>query len=754
MFEFLFNYPFAYFRDGSIELAAPGWLYACLLLAVAFLLPSLFRYSKVQGEATTRDRLLLTALRTAVIAVIVFSLFQPILVVPLSSDERSIVAILFDDSRSMRIEDQDGSARRDVVTAQFSAGEGDLRAALSRRFDLQLYRFGAATERIESIEELSFAEGATDLGKALSQVRDELSGLPLAALVVVSDGAHNVAERLEAPLSKLRPGSAPVHTVGIGREAYRQDLEVGPVEVPATVLQDSNLVVSVPIRTRGFEDIRVPVIAEAGGQILDTSNIELSGDGTVRLVNLNLRFTEPGLRRLRVRIPIQSGETVAENNQREFLLVVRDRAERILHFEGEPRFEVKFLRRALTDDPNLEIVSLIRTAENKFYRLGLDDPGELAEGFPSTRQELFKYRALILGSVEASHFNTDQLDMIAEFVSERGGGLLLLGGRRAFAEGGFQETALAEVSPMLLEPRRGPIVPLPANVRPTPAGREHPVTRLEKPGAIADGWSSLPPLTVVNPIHRVKLGATPLLWAAGPDNSEPLQILAVQRFGRGRVAAFSVRNSWQWKMHPDVDPDDRTHELLWRQLLRWLVQLTPDQLELTSPRAVAPGEVVSVSADLRDGAFAPQSNAEPRLMIRSPSGSEQTLIMDPEPSAPGAYGSQFVAREEGLYELRTEVGGVDANVLLASRHIQSHPETREYHGAEMQSSTLRRIASQTGGKFYTPAQLDALPNDLVPSSSGIITLNRLELWNMPSLFFLVLALLSVEWFYRRWRALV
>jgi hypothetical protein len=345
--------------------------------------------------------------------------------------------------------------------------------------------------------------------------------------------------------------------------------------------------------------------------------------------------------------------------------------------------------------------------------------------------------------------------MIAEFVSERGGGLLFLGGRRAFAEGGFQETVLADVSPMLLEPRRGPIVPLPARIRPTPAGLEHPVTRLETAGISgAQRWWSLPALTVVNPVHRVKLGATPLLWAAGPDNSEPLQILAVQRFGRGRVAAFSVRNSWQWKMHPDVDPDDRTHEVFWRQLLRWLVQPTPDRLEVSAPREVAPDEVVSVSADLRDSAFMPQSKARPQLLIRSPNGGEQTLIMDPQSDAPGTYTSEFVAREEGLYELRTKQGANAENLLLASRYIQSDRQVREYHGSEMQSSTLERIASQTGGRFYTPEQLGSLPTDLVPSSSGGTTLKQLQLWNMPFLLFLVVTLLSVEWFYRRWRGLL
>ena len=157
----------------------------------------------------------------------------------------------------------------------------------------------------------------------------------------------------------------------------------------------------------------------------------------------------------RLKVAPQAGEVVTQNNQRDVQIDIRDRKERILYYEGEPRFEMKFARQAIKDDKNLELVTLQRTAENKYLRLDVDAAGvELAAGFPKTREELFAYRGLVLGSVEASAFNADQLRMIAEFVDVRGGGLLLLGGARAFAEGGYAGTPLAEMMPVVLESRR------------------------------------------------------------------------------------------------------------------------------------------------------------------------------------------------------------------------------------------------------------------------------------------------------------
>lgn len=98
---------------------------------------------------------------------------------------------------------------------------------------------------------------------------------------------------------------------------------------------------------------------------------------------VRLTLDEPGPRVLRIRVPAIDGEMVTGNNARDLLVTVEERRERILYFEGEPRFELKFLRRAVTDDAQLEVVTLQRTADSKYLRLGVDSPDELVTGFPA-----------------------------------------------------------------------------------------------------------------------------------------------------------------------------------------------------------------------------------------------------------------------------------------------------------------------------------------------------------------------------------
>src|SRR4029078_10710510 len=117
-----------------------------------------------------------------------------------------------------------------------------------------------------------------------------------------------------------------------------------------------------------------------------------------------VRFTaaDAGPRVFKFRIAPRPGELVTENNARDALIDIANRKEKILYYEGEPRPEMKFIRRAVFDDKNLAVITLQRTADNKYLRFLEDEPPEeLASGFPKTREELFADRCLILGSTES-----------------------------------------------------------------------------------------------------------------------------------------------------------------------------------------------------------------------------------------------------------------------------------------------------------------------------------------------------------------
>ena len=594
-FEWLLGSPPVAFERGQIELLIPWgvfWIVAAVAGALVF---ALLGYRRLGRRLGKRGRLLLVAARCAAIALVLLCLLRPQLVLSLVVPQENVVGVL-DDSRSMQIADAEGGRlRSEALLAAFpdeavaGGGEAALGDLLREKFVTRLFRFSDDTRRVARASELGFAGARTDLLGSLTRAADELASLPVAGIVLVSDGADTVAggreDDLDQTLLDLRTRGIRVYPVVVGRSEFDADLELGAPDVPARVLRGSLLEIRLPLRATGLagRTARVEVLDE--GRIIATETVVLSSDSVETTVTLLAPAEEAGARRLRFRVAPFSGEVLTRNNEQSVLTEVDDRPLRLLYFEGQPRWELKFLRRAVAGDPELHVSCLIRTAEGKFYRVDVVDAEELAGGFPDTREELFAYDGVILGSVEASFFTQGQLNMLRDFVSQRGGGLLTLGGTSAFSEGGYRDTPLAEVLPLSLPeveaaPADARDRPVPAAFRelrvlPTRAGSLHPVARLDPdPLANEDRYRNLPPLSGVNRTGPPKPGATVLLEGLGPTE-EPEPVLLVQRFGRGRSASLTVQDLWVWQMDASIPLEDETHEVLSRRLLRWLASESP-----------------------------------------------------------------------------------------------------------------------------------------------------------------------------------
>jgi uncharacterized membrane protein len=755
LFELLFKYRPVAFERGELVLTPPWPLAAVLALGGLVLAASLAAYLRPRQPLGRRERLGLAALRAGTIGVLVFCLAGPALRVATVVPQQNFLGILLDDSRSMRIADQDGRSRG-AVAAEAFAPEGPLLQALGERFKLRLFRFSETLGRLDSAGALGWAGRRTDLAGALAAAQRELAAVPLAGLVVVTDGADNAGGSLAEPLLSLAAERVPVHVVAVGGPVLSPDVELGRASAPRAVVRGTSVAVELSLKAAGLGGREVPLTVEDGERLLATTTVRLPRDGEPTTVRAHFVADEAGPRRLRFSIPTQPGELTPENNAVEAVLLVERRRERILYFEGEPRFEVKFLRRAITGDENLHVVVLQRTAEDKFLRLDVEDSTELAAGFPRTRAELFRYRGIVLGSVEASFFTHDQHQMLADFVSVRGGGLLALGGRLAFGEGGWAETPLADALPIVLEPPpAGDTTPFftQVPVELTPAGRDHPVTQLRAdPAASAARWDSLPPLSLINPVRDAKPGATVLLTGRGAGGS--YVVLATQRYGRGRAVAFPVQDSWIWQMHADIPLEDQTHEALWRQLLRFLVSEVPEPVAAqVSADRIEPGRPVTISAEVSDSGYMRLNGADVRATVVDPAGGEREVPLRWTVRRDGEYEGTFVPTAAGLHEIRIEARQGAAVLGTASAYVEAGDMGAEFFDAGVQEATLHRVADETGGRYYTPATIRTLPEDVSFTESGATVVEHRDLWDMPILLVLLLGFLSVEWAWRRRRGL-
>jgi uncharacterized membrane protein len=753
IFRLLFNYRPVVFQQGEFRLVPTTGSYVAAAIVVLAVAITILTYRSARAASAPRHRAVLVVIRLATLALVLFCLFRPVLVVKAAVPQQNFLGILIDDSRSMQIADVNGQARSAFVRQNLIGPDAATLKALSSRFVLRNFRFSSSAQRLGSPNDLTFGGAQTKLGAALDGARQELAGLPLAGLVVVTDGADTTDGELTEALLAMKAADVPVFTVGLGRESLTKDVQIDRVSTPATALKGTSLMVDALVTQTGYAGETVTLDVEDEGRIVGSQELKLPIDGEPAAVRVRFTASDSGPRVFRFRISPRVGELVTQNNQREALVDVYDRTEKILYFEGEPRPEQSFLHRAVIGDKNLQVVTIVRTADNKYYRLLLDTPEQLAGGFPKTRDELFAYRGLILGSIEAGAFTGDQLRMISEFVERRGGGLLMLGGGRSFSEGGYAGTPVADALPVVLERLNRSAnswVVSRLKIRPTRAGEGHALAQIAATEAASlNRWNELPPLISANSVKAVKPGATVLL--TGTDERRGTQpVLAFQQYGRGKALAFTVLDSWRWQMHASIPLEDMTHENIWRQLLRWLVDGVPGPVEVhTSADRVEAGEPVTITANVVDDTFLELNDAQVTGKVTTPNGNVVDVPMQWTGERNGQYRGTFVSAEQGMYAARVDASREGKTLGTGQSHVRAAPGDAEYFDATMHAARLKRIAEETGGRFYTPETLGTLPEDLKYTGRGVTSVEERDLWHMPIVLFGLVALTCIEWAYRR-----
>jgi uncharacterized membrane protein len=749
MFEFLFKYPRAVFSKGDLVLlgAWPKWVLAIVLLAAAAGLAWLIRSKLPQASPHVRNWKagVIWLLQFALAALLLILLWQPAILVAELRPQQNIIAVLVDDSRSMSIADNGATRESQAVQAL----QGVVLEQLQKKFQVRLYRVDGAMTRISKLDDLKTLTPApaTHIGDDLKQLAGEAADLPIGAVVLLSDGADNSGGIDLDTISTFRSRRIPVHTVGFGLEQVPHDVEISDAVVAPRALADSRLSAKVTLRQRGYAGQKSMLTVRDGGKVLAARQITFASDGVTQNEALLFNAGAAGARTLQFTIDPLPGEENRANNGVTRLVNVESSKRRILYVEGEPRWEYKFIRRAEEDDRIVTVVSMLRTSENKIYRQGIDDPKELADGFPSRVEDLFGYQALMIGSVEASYFTAAQKELIQQFVDRRGGGLLMLGGRASLGDGGWASSSLADLLPVVLPTKKGTFHRDPATVSLTAVGADSIITRLaEDPAGNVDRWKKLPYLMDYQEAGTPKPGAVVLAEMSVGGRKMPL--LITQNYGRGRTAVLATGGTWRWQMSQPLD--DKTHEQFWQQLLRWLVTDTPGKVVASVPSQMLFDDGhVRFSADVRDKNYLPAADAHVEAHVLGPGGSAAQIEMTPDPNTPGTFHADWNADQAGSF--LTEVVATRGTEELG-RDVMTFARmdgVAENFHTEQNRELLEKLSEQTGGRYWTPQDLSKLPGEISYSEAGITVRDTKELWNMPVIFLLILMLRFSEWLLRR-----
>lgn len=766
MFEFLFKYPQSVYARGQFALlgAWPVWVLVLLVFVAAVALAWLIRSRLSQAAPIMHGwRVwMIWGLQTLLASILLVLLWHPAITIAELKPQQNIIALLIDDSRSMGVS-ENGSTREQQAIQSLQHG---VLAGLNHSFQTRLYRFDDGAARIDSLNDLKPAAPSTHIGDSLKQLSDETSDLPIGAVVLLSDGSDNSGGVSADAINALRARHIPVHTVGFGREHAEHDVELDDAVIAPRALADSRLAARITLHQRGYAGAKINLtirdISTGQPKVLAARTVNLLRDDNAQTETVMFDAGGAGAKTLQVTAGPLSGEENTLNNSLTRVVNVGSAPRRILYIEGEPRWEYKFIREAEEGDRMVQVVSMVRTSENKIYRQGIANPAELAGGFLQRAEDLFAYDGLIVGSVEAAYFSPLQQQLIRDFVDRRGGGLLMLGGQFSLADGGWSASKVADILPTTLpsesgtfhreaDPRNGATHTF---AELAPDGADSVITRLiDDPAANAAKWKTLPYLMDYQNPGTPKPGATVLANMITPDRRK-LPLLITQNFGRGRTAIMATGGSWRWQM--SLPLGDTAHHLFWQQLLRWLVSDTPGRVAASVPnQMLLDTGAIMFTANVRDQQYNPAPDAKVEAHILGPGGVSALVELSPVPDNPGQFQAAWVAPKPGAYLTEITAQRTDRDTgkpVELGRDVltfQRMDGVAENFHTQQNRDLLERLAAQTGGQYWKPSDLAQLASAIPFSEAGVTVRQTKDLWDLPLLFLVLLALRFSEWWLRR-----
>ncbi len=717
-----------------------------------------------------RQRWILFAFRCAAALVLLLAAFRPTLV---RSDRRpadASLVIAVDASRSMTLSDGRGGDRwslQRVAYRELLEGLSSLDESLAVEvltYDTQARPVSSPTSN--SLDEVTPDGDLTDLETAATASIELAAGKPLAGIVLMGDGTQTAIVRGGGPLrvaETLNSLGVPLWTIPIGPSgdaSSARDVAVESLPESFSLFAGNQVDVPFSVATRGLAGLSIPVrltwIAQDGTRT-DAAERMVSPTRALDSTAMSIAITipPPGTYRLVAQAETQSGELITSNNSQVAFADVRAGGGRVLYLEGQPRLEQSFLRRSLSQFPDLEIT----------YQW---IPSDTSSRWPVNLEPLFergRFDVYILGDLDSTALGDRQLEMLNERVSE-GAGLVTLGGFHAYERGGYANSPLADALPIKLDPSI-PRADIAASESlesdSTAAGQltgdilaqvaqPHPITRIAGEDNALD-WSSLRPLLGANRFADIKVAPGIQVLLESP-NEDPL--LVIGEFGRGRTAAIAFDSTWRWWRGGQSE----WHRRFWRQLVLWLLDrdtTTEDAIaiEIDSRRIPATGSATFLAS-------LPLADDSKRLIqwkaeVVNESGETDEITTTSQSGGSQASG-QLAGLAPGLYRLRVSDGSPASQVVPAEVGFQVIDQSRELEQPLADPVYLRQLADVTsfhGGRSFSPDEVGMLIDEIAKRRrrAEVAVVEKLRLGDGPISGWIVFTLFATamtgEWLLRR-----
>ena len=736
------------------------WGGTFVFLGVLIVLSLWFFWTSLARVRSPWKKIFLYTLRVIVLLLVALVVLQPRLEFKKIQPLKNTIAVLIDDSKSMTIKTFPSEKPRGDLVRKVMVGNKDYFETLKQNYEVDFF---FASDQINPVPLsnviTNYQEQAvnTDLHQVFLDMTENYEGKSLQGVLLFSDGADlvqdpsGISREFTETLTRL---NGPVYTFQAGSNEGFKDLAIEKVDATdfGFIHQPLNITVTVSARSIGKKNI--PLVLKEGDKILVSKIVSLKEKDSQYTAELQFTPASLGKRIYTLSVPVFSGEAVEINNRWSFeVKVIRDRV-RVLHLNGRPSWDSRFLRETLANNPKVDLLSFF------ILRTLTDDVGATTSElslipFPSNllfSDYLNSFDLVVFQNFKFSPFiDKKNLPNIKEYV-EQGGAFLMIGGDLSFEGGGYDRTPVEEILPMSIRGGSKKILlgELPMKVQPKLS--HHPVLQLENdPEKNARAWKSLPPIQGVN-VGLVPAKDSHVLSTAWKNKANH-PVLVTRQVKEGRTMAIATDSSWNWNfLRVGEGGSGRYYQKFWENVIAWMTrepETNPIQVE-TDKEKYREHEKVVAHFKVRGQDYNPLPGVEVDLVLNSLPRERELVRETVKTDEHGEGRFEFAPGREGFYSAKVSLTSGGEVLSGETRFIVFSPQI-EFQKPLVNETLLQSLSKVTGGSHHVLEEGLKIANLTFPNPEVEIksSSRMVSLWNSWWTYALIVGFLVVEWWTRR-----
>jgi len=787
----------------SISYDGISWGWAFFALVVLTIIVA-WSYRYFSPKISKFSRLGLVILRSALFALLLLLLVKPVLLITIEETVRRPILVLLDTTQSMGLTDH-RDKQDDVTRAAIAAGLANPTKGLkqtpsgekvddlktftrqqllealaanskmnlwSRLYDvadLNFYGFGRKLTELGSLaprdggklttdeasaffKKLHYDDNLTAIGDGLRTLLDQQRGQPIAAVLVITDGANNTGSSPVEAAAIAKQDDVPLFVYGVG-VTTPQDIMVTELSGPQVANVKEKVELTAHIRAQSMLGKKATIQLKANGKVVDEQPIEFRADGDQE-VTLGYTPTDVGEVEMEATIPALAEEAVKDNNSATAKVRIADDKIRVLLVEEEPRWDFQYLLTMLQRDRRIKLkVNLLKGDTD----LSADKDSVFLDKLPDNKDDLYVNDVIIIGDVDPNDIGETRMKLIADWVDKMGGGLVLMAGPK-FNPNSYQGSPLEPLFPVEILNKTSDRYDDPVQLKLTPTGETSTILmQAQNPQENMAIWNGFPGVRWTAWVGKARPGAQVLLTDPTParataDGSMP--VIAQQSFGIGQSFYIGFNETYRWR----AGKGEKYYAHIWGQILqalsaeRVMGASALTQLKTDRPRYLT-GDKVRISGRIFKTGFEPltdpevpgtitvQAVAAPGKTAPAPQTTE--LRLQAIPDRPGEFQGEMVATNAGSYSYSVVR---DPSVVIKFEVTEPKVELSDI---AMNEKVARSMAAAAGGKFLREEDLNGLPELVNSKSSGSVSFKRIQLVYTPYLLGLIVLVACLEWLWRR-----